>query len=334
MKKISVIGSGSWGLALTQTLVDNGHDVLVWSFLEDDALEINTNHTASRYLKDVQLSEKIVASTDLEEVINHSDIILMATPTKFYRETLKMINKYLDSKKLFINASKGIEPGTFKLIDEIITEEINPKYLDDIVILTGPSHAEELILRQITLVVAVSSDINKAKEVQQLFSNQYLRVYSSDDLLGAQLGSSLKNVIALASGICAGLGLGDNSRAALITRGLTEMIRYAEFKGASKETMFGLTGLGDLVVTATSKHSRNFQAGYRIGQGESPEESLSKSVMVVEGIRTAKAVVEQLETEDFEMPIFESVYDVFYRNISPQAAIERLMKRELKLEIL
>ncbi len=332
MAKISVIGSGSWGLALASTLVQNDHQVLVWSFFEEEVKEINELHQAKKYFKDLKLDQRLKASSSLEEVIAFSDIILMAIPTKFYRDTLKSINEVLTTKKLFINASKGIEPGTYKLIDEIITEEISEEYLKGIVILTGPSHAEELILNQITLVTSASKDLENAKLVQKLFSNDFLRVYASEDILGAQLGSSLKNVIALASGACAGLGLGDNTRAALITRGLTEMIRYAEFKGANKETMFGLTGLGDLVVTATSTHSRNFQAGYRIGQGEDPQESVAKSVMVVEGIRTAKAVVEQLQGTGIEMPIFESVYDIFYNNISVKDAIKRLMQRELKNE--
>jgi glycerol-3-phosphate dehydrogenase (NAD(P)+) len=332
MAKISVIGSGSWGLALSNTLVQNDHQVLVWSFFEDEVNEINNEHKAKKYFKEMPIDERIKASTDLEEVLNFSDIILMAIPTKFYRNTLTSINQLLTTKKLFINASKGIEPGTYKLIDEIIKEEISEDHLQGVVIFTGPSHAEELIINQITLITSASENIEDAKLVQELFSNNFLRVYASTDTLGAQLGSSLKNVIALASGCCAGLGFGDNTRAALITRGLTEMVRYAEFKGANKETMYGLTGLGDLVVTATSVHSRNYQAGYRIGQGEDPQESVSKSVMVVEGIRTAKAVVEQLKDTDIEMPIFESVYDIFYNNIKVEDAIKRLMTRELKIE--
>ena len=332
MAKISVIGSGSWGLALSNTLVQNDHEVLVWSFFKDEVNEINNHHQAKKYFKDFTFSDKIKASDSLLEVVNFSDIILMAIPTKFYRDTLRQINDVLTEKKLFVNASKGIEPETYKLIDEIISEEISEDHLQEIVILTGPSHAEELILNHITLVTSASKDIQAAKRVQELFSNNFLRVYASTDLLGAQLGSSLKNVIALASGVCAGLGLGDNTRAALITRGLSEMIRYAEFKGANKETMYGLTGLGDLVVTATSVHSRNFQAGFRIGQGEDPQQSVAKSVMVVEGIRTAKAVVEQLKDSDIEMPIFESVYDIFYNNEDVKVAINNLMKRELKIE--
>jgi len=332
MAKISVIGSGSWGLALSSTLVQNNHDVLVWSFFEEEVDEINNDHKARKYFEEMPLDQRVKASSNLEEVLNFSDVILMAIPTKFYRDTLVSINKNLSGKKLFVNASKGIEPGTYKLIDEIISEEISPEFLKGIVILTGPSHAEELILNQITLVTSASNNIDDAKLVQELFSNDFLRVYASSDILGAQLGSSLKNVIALASGVIAGLGFGDNTRAALVTRGLTEMIRYAEFKGANKETMYGLTGLGDLVVTATSVHSRNFQAGFRIGQGEDPQESVAKSVMVVEGIRTAKAVVEQLEDTDIEMPIFESVYDIFYNNVEVKDAIKRLMQRELKIE--
>ncbi|MFV0424048.1 MAG: NAD(P)H-dependent glycerol-3-phosphate dehydrogenase [Bacilli bacterium] len=326
--KVGVLGLGSWPLALAQALNDNGHEVLMWSAILEEVDEFNKNHTASKYIDNVVFDSKMKATTDISEICNHSKIILVGIPTKFYRDVLKTLSTKLDSKKFFINVSKGIEPVTHMLMSEIISEEIDKKYVDDIINLTGPSHAEELVKFMETTLVSASVNLENARLVQSLFQNEYLRVYISDDLIGTQLVGALKNIIAIAAGALVGLGKGDNIKAALITRGLAELRRYALLRGAKEETIYGLAGLGDLIVTTSSVHSRNFQAGYRIGQGENPQNAINNSVMVVEGIRTCNAVVNQLSQLDIEMPISEAVYDVYYNNVDINEAIVRLMTRE------
>ena len=332
MDKISIIGSGSWATALSTVLTDNGIEILMWSPFADQVEEINVGHTNKRYFPDIVLDKKIKATTSLEDVVNFSDNLLMVIPTNYYRETLKKINNIINRKKVFINASKGIEPGTFLPISEMIKEEIDDNKLDDIVILSGPSHAEEVVLRKLTLITSVCENEKIAEEVQKTFSNDYLRVYIHNDVLGVEIASSLKNVIALASGIAHGMGYGDNTRAALITRGLVEIMRYGEIYGCNPNTFYGLAGIGDLIVTATSFHSRNFQAGMKIADGESIDDIVNRSSQVVEGIRTAKAVYEQLSTLGIEMPILEAVYKVVYDREDPKEVINNLMNRELKRE--
>lgn len=332
MKKISVIGSGSWGSALANVLADNGYSVLMWGHDKNQIDEINDFHTNTAYLGEEKLVDTIVATNSLEEVVNYADDILMVIPTKFFRNTLHKINELITKPKIFINASKGMEPGTFKSISQLIEEEIDDELIKGIAILTGPSHAEEVIVRQLTTIASVSKDEQVAKHVQEMFSNEYLRIYTHTDLIGAEVGSSLKNVIAIASGIIYGLGFGDNTRAALITRGLAEMIRYGKYKGADESTFYGLTGIGDLIVTATSFHSRNFQAGKRVGEGEDPRIAVEKSTMVVEGVRTAKAIYEETKELPFDMPIVEAVYKIFYEGKNTKDILKELINRELKPE--
>ncbi len=330
--KISVIGLGSWPLALASTLNDNGHEILMWSALADEVEEFNNNHTAKKYVKDVVFDSKMKATSSLEEISEFSSVILVGIPTKFYRDVITDLNKVLKDEKVLINVSKGIEPVTYKLISEIINEVIDEDKIKSIVNLTGPSHAEELVLKMVTTLVSASTSCESAMLVQQLFSNEYLRVYTSNDLVGTQLVSALKNIIAIAAGALAGLEKGDNVKAALITRGLAEITKYSRLRGAKTETIFGLAGLGDLIVTTSSVHSRNYQAGYRIGKGEDPKEAVNKSVMVVEGIRTCQAVVSQLDDLGIEMPIVEAVYNVYFNSVKINDAISSLMTRELKGE--
>ncbi|HOA63971.1 MAG TPA: NAD(P)H-dependent glycerol-3-phosphate dehydrogenase, partial [Bacilli bacterium] len=271
--------------------------------------------------------------TNLKEAIAFGDLIVLAVPTAVIRGVLANINKVIESPKIFVNASKGIEPNTYKRVSEITKEEVDAKYIKGFVALTGPSHAEEVIQQMLTVVTAASDDMEIAKKVQEIFSNQtYFRVYRLNDLIGAELGGSLKNIIALASGILEGLGYGDNTKAALITRGLVEMRRLAVAMGAKEETLFGLTGLGDLVVTAMSKHSRNFQAGYKIGSGKDLEKALSEMTMVVEGARSCISAYQASRELGIETPIIDAVYDIIYNKVDPRERILELMKRTLKEE--
>lgn len=329
---ITILGTGSWACALAQVLDDNGHSVLMWSKIETEVEELNRFHTASKYLKDVTLSSTIKATNDLEQALNHSSYIVIAVASKFIRDVLISTNPLLKTKKCFINVSKGIEPETHLLVGEIVQEVIAENYFGSYVVLSGPTHAEEVIERKISTIVSASLDIEVAKQIQLFFNNNYMRVYVSDDPLGVQLGGSLKNVIAIASGICSGIGLGDNTRAALITRGLHEIVKYSLYKGAKLETLYGLAGLGDLIVTTSSVHSRNFKAGFEVGQGSDPSIAIGNSFMVVEGVRTSKALSQELKHLEIEMPISSAVYSIFYEAKDPHEALEELMARDVTTE--
>lgn len=333
MMNITVIGGGSWGTTLAQVLTDNGHTCLIYDINASFVDAINNTHIHP-FFTDVVLPESISATLDLEKAVNFSDYLLLAVPTKVMREVvLRGINKLLTSPKVFINVSKGIEPGTLKRISEIVEEEIDPKYLKGFVVLTGPSHAEEVILRKLTVLVSASKDHELAKEVQLLFSNdKYLRVYTSNDLIGCELGGAIKNAIAVVSGISTGLGLGENARAALISRGVLEIVAIVEALGGKKETAFGLTGIGDLIVTASSENSRNFRAGKKIGLGENVLDVVNNSTQTVEGVRTIVAANQIAEQYNLTLPIIQTAYQVLFNGLEAKEAVYKLLSRALKME--
>lgn len=330
---VSIIGAGSWGTALAQVLLDNQHNVLIYDIDTKVVNEINTLHTNNTKLPNILLPESLVATANLKELCDFSDIMLVSVPTKVMRITLRSLNEYLSKPIILINTSKGIEPDTFKLVSEIAKEEIKDGYLKGFVALTGPSHAEEVILRLPTLITSASENIEYAKLIQSLFSNQsYFRVYTLIDLRGAELGGALKNIYAVAAGMIEGLGYGDNAKAALISRALVEMKRLAIAKGASDETLNGLTGLGDLVVTTTSHHSRNFQAGLKLAAGKNLEEAISSIPMVVEGARTVLSAYIEAHRLDIRVPLIDAVYSVIYEKTPVEKAVEAMMGRSLKDE--
>ncbi len=328
---ITVIGGGSWGLALSNVLSDNHHQVLVYDLNEKVVNKINKLHICMQL--DENINESIKATTNLKEAIDYSDVLLFVVPTKVLRFAIRDAIKHIDKPKLFINASKGIEPESFLRVSEIFTEMIPKSYLKGFVALSGPSHAEEVIKGMTTVVASASTNEVYAKYVQQLFhNNDYFRVYSSTDLKGVELGGALKNVFALASGLIAGKGLGDNARAALITRGLVEMKKFYESYGASTSSLFGLSGVGDLIVTCTSVHSRNYQAGYKIGHGKDLEETLNSMTMVVEGIRTCDAAYKYALEHDLDLPIIHAIYQVLFNRLDPDIALKNLFERSQKSE--
>lgn len=331
--KISIIGAGSWGTAQSRILSDNGHDVLLFDVDEKTVVEINTFHTNVSKLGDVKIPKNVSATISIADAINFADIVVLVVPTAVMRSCLKDIAKVITSPKLFVNASKGIEPNTFKRVSEIVYEEIDKKFISGFVALTGPSHAEEVILKMPTFICAASDSFEQAQIVQKVYSNNsYFRVYTLLDLVGAELGGSLKNIVAIASGMLAGLGYGDNIRAALITRGLTEMVKISTSLGAKAETMYGLSGLGDLIVTTMSEHSRNFQAGKKIAQGKDLKQSLKEMTMVVEGARSTMAAYQLIKSKNIDAPIIEAVYDILYNFKDPKIAMNDLMNRKLKSE--
>lgn len=332
--KIAVLGTGSWATALSLVLTDNQHQVALYGICQEEIDDINLRHQNSKFFKDVILPDSIQATNHLQEVISGARYILVTVPTQFVRQVLTDAKPYLSQKVTIINAAKGFDLSTGKRMSETIREVISDNQRYEVASLIGPSHAEEVICRQLTTVSAVSLDLNVAKDVQKLFSNAYFRVYTQSDEIGAEYGVALKNVIAIASGAIAGLGYGDNTRAALMTRGLAEMTRFGVRKGGQAETYLGLTGIGDLIVTCSSVHSRNFMAGYEIGKADGAQAFMQNNHKTVEGVRTCKVMYEDLKAHypDIEMPITEAIYRVLYEDAKPSEVIASLMLRDLKQE--
>ncbi|WP_139339592.1 NAD(P)H-dependent glycerol-3-phosphate dehydrogenase [Bacillus dakarensis] len=327
MEKITVIGAGSWGTALALVLADNGHEVRLWSHNPTQVQEINQFHTNSRYLPEISLPQNIVGYSSLHEALTEIETIILAVPTKAIREVLKKVCKVIEMPLTIVHVSKGIEPDSLLRISEMIEEEMPKEQLKDVVVLSGPSHAEEVSLRHPTTVTVSSKNMKAAENVQDLFMNTNFRVYTNPDLIGVEIGGALKNIIALAAGITDGLGYGDNAKAALITRGLAEIARLGTRMGASPLTFAGLTGIGDLIVTCTSVHSRNWRAGNLLGKGHNLEEVLESMGMVVEGVRTTKAAFQLAEKYGVTMPITEALYNVLFNNGSPKDEVDSLMSR-------
>lgn len=332
MSKIAVLGAGSWGTALGMVLADNQHDVRLWTHRASQAEEINTEHKNTKYL-DVTLPKTLQAYGDIKAAIQDVESIILVVPSSAFREVCRSIKDILPEKVVIAHASKGVEPETHKRLSEIITEEIPHYPADDIVVLSGPSHAEEVALRQPTTVTAASSNPGPSNVIQHLFINKSFRVYTSTDVIGVELGGALKNIIALGAGISDGLEFGDNAKAALITRGLAEISRIGSRLGANPLTFLGLCGVGDLIVTCTSQHSRNWRAGNMLGKGHTLESILDEMGMVVEGIRTTKAAYQLAVSLDVEMPITEGIYNILFNNQHPEEVVSQLMKRERKDEM-
>ncbi|MEI3608041.1 NAD(P)H-dependent glycerol-3-phosphate dehydrogenase [Pseudogracilibacillus sp. SO10305] len=333
MKKIAVLGAGSWGTALSIVLADNGHDVRLWSHRRDQVEEINEKHGNERYLPNITLPKNLIGYEHIEEAVQDADIVLFVVPTSAIREVCAKIKDIVSVQTVFVHASKGIEPNSLKRISEIIEEELPICKQENIVILSGPSHAEEVALRQPTTVTVASKNDSHAKLVQHVFINEVFRVYTSDDVVGVELGGALKNIIALGAGLSDGLGFGDNAKAALITRGLAEITRLGTSMGANPLTFLGLCGVGDLIVTSTSVHSRNWRAGNLLGKGKTVDEVLSHMGMVVEGIRTTKAAYQLSVEQDVEMPITNGLYSILFEDEDPKEVVEQLMRRERKKEL-
>ncbi|WP_078428504.1 NAD(P)H-dependent glycerol-3-phosphate dehydrogenase [Alkalihalobacterium alkalinitrilicum] len=332
MSKIAVLGAGSWGTALAMVLADNDHEVKIWGRREIQITEINDLHTNNKYLPDVKLPHNIKAFTDIGMTLVDTDAILLVVPTKSIRTVVKLILPYLRTDIPIIHASKGIEPSSSKRISEMIEEELPKGNSNPVVVLSGPSHAEEVSQRQPTTVTVSSLNMDAAEYVQDLFMNQSFRVYTNADLIGVELGGALKNIIALCAGLTDGLGFGDNAKAALMTRGLAEIARLGIKLGANPLTFSGLSGLGDLIVTCTSVHSRNWRAGNMLGKGMSIDEVLEQMGMVVEGIRTTEAAYLLAKKVNVEMPITSALYGVLFSRKKPEDAVEELMGRVKKHE--
>lgn len=330
--RIVVLGSGAWALALADVLANNGNEVLVYTRKIEAQEEINNKHTNSKYLNDLTINKNIVASTNLKELIEENDTFLLCVPSTSVSSLLNQIKEYIKRPINIINATKGLDPNNKLTIQSIIKKEIDNKYIKSLVSILGPGFAKEVIERNLTCVCSVSSSLNDAKYVQKLFSNDYFRVYTCLDVIGAELYSSIKNAIAIASGIVSGLGYKENSKACLITRGLKEMRIVGKAFNALDTTFYGLTGMGDLILTCSSSTSRNFKAGYKIGLDDSSEEFLKTNKETVEGLATILTLKEIIDEKHLDLPIISSLYEVIYNNKKPSILIKELMKRPLKDE--
>lgn len=327
MKKISIIGSGSWGVALAIHLAKLGNEIKIWSFEEEEANLINKEKKC-KFLSEVTIPDGIYCTTSYEEAIKGSEYILHVTPSKFTRNTVKEYKQYVTNQTVII-CTKGFEKDTLCTLDEVLKQEM-PNV--NLAVLSGPSHAEEVSKGIPTLMVISSENMKIAQELQDIFMSENLRVYTSEDMKGIELGGALKNIIAFCAGVAAGIGLGDNTFAALITRGMTEISKLGVALGGKKQTFYGLTGLGDLVVTCLSEHSRNRRAGMLIGQGKSLEEARKEIGMVIEGVDNIEVAYELSKKYDVEVPIISAVYNMLYNNLKPAEAVNMLMTRDKKSE--
>ena len=327
MKNIAIIGSGSWGVALAIHLANNGNNVKLWSFDESEANLIN-NEKKCKFLPNITIPNNIKCFLKFEDVVPESDIILHVTPSKFTRNVFNQYKKYITNQPIIV-CSKGLEQSTLSILTDVIKEELPTAKVG---VLSGPSHAEEVSIEIPTVLVSASDDEYVRNYVQDLFMNKNMRVYTSDDMIGVEYGAALKNIIAFCAGIAVEIDLGDNTFAALLTRGLTEIARLGVKVGAKKDTFYGLTGLGDLIVTCNSEHSRNRKAGRLIGRGLSLEEVKKEVGMVIESIDNIEAAYELKNKYNVEMPIVDEVYNVLYNNVDPKEAVYRLMQRDKKSE--
>ena len=329
MKKIGVIGAGSWGTALAVTLSDKGHSVKIWDLDKEHLDSMAKERENRKYLPGVKFGDGLETAPDLRTVTDGADVILFSVPAQHFRSAFENALPYLKPEMIMVNVAKGIEQKTLKRLSEIADENMpDAKY----VVLSGPSHAEEVGIKLPTTVSVASKDMKLAEEVQDIFMTDRFRVYTSTDVTGLELGGALKNIIALGAGISDGMGFGDNAKAALMTRGIVEITRLGVALGAKAETFAGLAGVGDLIVTCTSMHSRNRRCGIMIGEGLDPKEAVKRVGMVVEGMFTAEAAYELAQKVGVEMPITEQIYKAINGQTDPRDAVNRLMTRERKEE--
>lgn len=329
MAKISILGGGSWGIAIAILLHNNGHEVTVWSALESEINMLRENHE-HKMMPGVTLADDMIFTLDDREAVTGKDVLVMAVASSYTRSTAHRLSGMIAEGQKIVNIAKGIEEETLLTLSEIIEEEIPQA---DIAVLSGPSHAEEVGRGIPTTIVVGAKSRETAEYLQNIFMSEVFRVYISPDLLGIELGAALKNVVALAAGIADGLGYGDNTKAALITRGITEIARLGTAMGGQIETFYGLTGIGDLIVTCASMHSRNRRAGILIGQGYSYDEAMKEVKMVVEGVYSAKAAIKLAKKYQVQLPIIEQVNKVLFEGKNPGTAVKDLMLRDKKIEL-
>ena len=331
-ERIAVIGGGSWGTALAGRLAAKGHDTLLWAYEPELVAEINSGHTNYLYLSGIPLHPTLAATGDLKEAVSGRGIVLLVTPVQVMRSVLKQLAPHLPADAVIANASKGIELETLLSVSRICKELLGEEILSRYVALSGPTFAREVAQELPSLIVAASRNAESAKRIQTALSGPSLRVYTNSDVVGVELGGAVKNVIAIAAGICDGLGFGYNARAALITRGLVEMNRLGQAMGADAATFAGLAGMGDLVLTCTGDLSRNRTVGFKLGQGQRLADILAEMRMVAEGVKSAESIYQLSRRMGAEMPIVEKTYQILHEDKPARQAVIELMERELKAE--
>ncbi|WP_262316663.1 NAD(P)H-dependent glycerol-3-phosphate dehydrogenase [Lacticaseibacillus parakribbianus] len=334
-KKVAVLGAGSWGTVLANLLVENGHDVALWTNNPKQIPEINQQHTNTHYLPEFHLHEALQATTDLAAAVQDADVILFVVPTNAIRSVATQVMPLLAGaakRPIIAHAAKGLEVGSKLRVSQVIESVLPADLYQGLVVISGPSHAEDVATKDITTLTAASKDLAAAQSIQDTFMNDYFRLYTNQDVIGVECGAALKNVIAIGAGALHGLGYGDNTKAALMTRGLAEITRLGVKMGANPLTFIGLSGVGDLIVTCTSVHSRNWRAGNALGQGQKLADVLENMGMVVEGVSTAKVVHELAAQLDVEMPISAAIYRVLYQDAPIASVITDLMARDGKPE--
>ncbi|MFR3071560.1 MAG: NAD(P)H-dependent glycerol-3-phosphate dehydrogenase [Paeniclostridium sp.] len=330
MEKICVLGAGSWGTALALVVAKKGYNVSMWTLSEDQCQKVNSTRENVDYLPGVNIPKNIHITTDLKEAINDSSVIVLAVPSQAIRSVCKQIKPFVNKNQILVDVAKGLEKGTGLRLSQVCEKELpNNEY----VTLSGPSHAEEVSRFMPTTLVAASPNLEIAEIIQDAFMNPQLRVYTNPDIIGVELGGALKNIIAFGAGMCDGLGYGDNAKATLMTRGITEMGRLGVAMGAHVTTFTGLSGIGDLIVTCTSMHSRNRRAGILMGEGKSLEETLKEVDMVVEGIVATEVAYKVGKKLNIDLPITNAIYSVLYENAKPEETVRALMTRSKKNEM-
>lgn len=330
MEKICVLGAGSWGTALALVVAKKGYNVSMWTLSADQCQKVNSTRENVDYLPGVNIPKNIHITTDLKEAINDSSVIVLAVPSQAIRSVCKQIKPFVNKNQILVDVAKGLEKGTGLRLSQVCEKELPEcKY----VVLSGPSHAEEVSRDIPTTVVVASEDLTTAEKIQDIFMSPKFRVYTNPDVVGVELGGALKNIIAFGAGICDGLGYGDNAKAALMTRGIREISRLGVAMGAETSTFSGLSGIGDLIVTCTSMHSRNRRAGILIGQGKSLDETLKEVKMVVEGITATEVAYEVAKKLNIEMPITNAIYSVLHDGANPNEVVDELMMRNRTHEV-
>lgn len=331
MKKVVIIGAGSWGTALGLVLTSKNYDVTMWEYDKNRAEEIQNSRENSRYLPGIKFPDNLNVTSEKENLLKGINYVIFSVPSQVLRGVISSFSSQLTENMILVNTAKGIEVSTGMRLSEVMKDEIIGKYHKNIVVLSGPTHAEEVAIGLPTTIVAAGQK-DKAAEIQELFNTKNFRVYLNEDIVGVEVGAAVKNCLAIGAGIADGMGFGDNTKAALITRGIAEMTRFGRAIGADERTFSGLSGIGDLIVTCASKHSRNRHVGECLGKGERIDEILANMTMVAEGVPTVKAVYEQSKRLGISMPIVEATYNVIYNNASAKNMVEALMERELKVE--
>lgn len=331
MGRIVVMGAGSWGTALARIMASKGNEVTLWDYNEERAKLLQKNRVNTKFLSNAEFPETLRVTSKIEGLLDGVEYLIMSVPSQVLRSVMEKISDQLTEKTIIVNTAKGIEISTGMRLSQVIKDEILGKFHKNIVILSGPTHAEE-VAKNLPSTIVAAGESESAKKIQELFNTESFRVYESNDIIGVELGGAVKNGIAIAAGVADGIGFGDNTKAALITRGLAEMVRFGEALGAKAETFSGLSGMGDLIVTCASTHSRNRHVGQKLGEGKKLQEILDEMEMVAEGVPTVKAVYELAQKKKVSMPILEGVYKVLYEDKLATEMVKELMTRDLKRE--